>query len=155
MPLDISNCNGKPYCHIIISVLLCPAHISHNEDKHGIKFKEGAKKCYKEKTITSPLNEWCNILLNWSELCSEKNYFRFSLKCRYFFNSNLWISNPVFATATTSWTLCQIFIFAEKNLRYLNLRNANSHLSWIQLLESNRLNIKSHITSSKVGFQYK
>ena len=33
------------------------------EGKQGIKSKEGAIKCFKERKINSPTNEWCNIPL--------------------------------------------------------------------------------------------
>ena len=49
---------------LVASLVPCECHqaiISSQEDKQVIKFKAGAIKCYKEKKITSPPNEWHNI----------------------------------------------------------------------------------------------
>ena len=39
------------------------AFLLHREDKQGITFKEGAIKCFKERKITAPPNDWCNMPL--------------------------------------------------------------------------------------------
>ena len=65
------NFNYCPHC---LGITNYPSHefareykqaiVSSQEDKQRIKFKEEAKKCCKEKKITSPPTEWCNIPLS-------------------------------------------------------------------------------------------